>query len=129
MEEGACYQTPTSFTPPSALSLLAFEGLLVAVSVAGLIAVYTATLVLAPFVGRSRALAWVANGVGFVLLLNVARVALLSAPLPFAWSVTPPLQLPFHLPYALIVPVCVAGALAGHLVLTRRLLLGDGGRT
>lgn len=78
-------------------------------------------LVLAPFANRSRRLAWVANLVGIVLLANVARVAMLSSPLPFAWPVEPPLQLLFHLPYALIVPVCVAGAFAGHVVLTRRL--------
>jgi hypothetical protein len=47
----------------------------------------------------------------------------MSSPLPFAWKdVDPPLQLALHLPYALIVTVCVAGALAGHVVLTRALL-------
>jgi hypothetical protein len=56
------------------------------------------------------------------LLLNVMRVAMMSSPLPFAWDVRPPLQLVSHLPYAWIAPVCVAGALAGHLVLTRALL-------
>jgi hypothetical protein len=79
-------------------------------------------LVLAPFAGR-RAVAWAANVVGFVLLLNVARVAMLSSPLPFAWAhVEPRLTLIAHLPYALIGPVCVGGALAGHVILTRRLL-------
>jgi hypothetical protein len=43
-------------------------------------------------------------------------------PLPFAWGVQPPLQLVMYLPYALIGPVCVAGALAGHVILTRALL-------
>ncbi len=78
---------------------------------------------LAPFCRRSLAAAWVGNGVGFLLLLNVGRVAVLSAPVPFGWAdVTPKLTLPFHLPYALIVPVCVGGALAGHIILTRALL-------
>jgi hypothetical protein len=78
-------------------------------------------LVLAPFAAR-RAVAWVANVVGLALLLNVARVAMLSSPLPFGWDVEPKLTLIAHLPYALIGPVCVAGALAGHIVLTRRLV-------
>lgn len=71
---------------------------------------------------RSRTLIWFVNIIGFVLLLNVMRVAILSSPLPFAWDVRPTLLLGFYLPYALIVPVCVAGALAGHVILTRALL-------
>jgi hypothetical protein len=79
-------------------------------------------LVLAPFAARP-AVAWLANLVGFALLLNVARVAMMSSPLPFAWQhVEPKLTVIAHLPYALIGPVCVAGALAGHIILTRRLL-------
>lgn len=79
-------------------------------------------LIAAPFAPRSRAVAWAANLIGFALLLNVGRVALMSSPLPFAWPVEPPLQLAFHLPYALIAPVCVGGALFGHVALTRALL-------
>jgi hypothetical protein len=85
--------------------------------VTGVVAIITA-----PLAARSRSVAWVANGIGIVLLVNVARVALLSSPLPFAWTVQPPLQLALHLPYAWIVPICVAGALLGHVVLTRALL-------
>lgn len=82
-----------------------------------------AALVLAPFSRRSHAVAWIGNIIGFVLLLNVGRVAVFSAPVPFGWhDVQPKLLLPFHLPYALILPVCVGGALIGHLVLTRALL-------
>ena len=78
----------------------------------------------APFASRSRATAWAANIVGLTLLVNVGRVAMLSSPLPFAWpDVSPPLQLVLYLPYAWIGPVCVAGALAGHIVLTRALLM------
>lgn len=80
-----------------------------------------AALALAPFASR-RAAAWLANLLGAALLINVARVAILSSPLPFAWAVQPKLLLAAHLPYALIAPVCVAGALAGHVILTRRLL-------
>ncbi|HEX4925452.1 MAG TPA: hypothetical protein VFV50_15270 [Bdellovibrionales bacterium] len=81
-----------------------------------------ASLALAPFAVRSAAAAWMANLIGFALLLNVGRVAVLSSPLPFAWGVEPPLQLVLYLPYAWIGPVCVAGALAGHVILTRALL-------
>ncbi len=80
-------------------------------------------LIAAQFARRSIISAWVANVLGIVLLLNVGRVALFSSPVPFGWGVHPPLQLGFHLPYALIVPVCVAGALAGHVILTRALLM------
>ena len=85
-----------------------------------------AALALAPFVNRSRAAAWAGNSLGFILLLNVGRVAVLSSPVPFGWaSASPKLQLAFHLPYALIVPICVGGALVGHVVLTRALLRGS----
>ena len=81
-------------------------------------------IALAPWASRSRTLAWAANIIGLTLLVNVGRVALLSSPLPFAWpDIAPPLELVLYLPYAWIGPVCVAGALAGHVVLTRALLL------
>jgi hypothetical protein len=83
-------------------------------------------LLAAGFVARSRALAWAVNVLGMVLLANVMRVAVLSSPLPFAWPVSPPLLLALHLPYAFILPVCVGGALAGHVVLTRALLRPSG---
>jgi hypothetical protein len=79
-------------------------------------------LLAAPLVPRLRGAAWVANVVGAVLLLNVVRVAVMSSPLPFGWQIEPPLQLAMHVPYASIVPICVGGALAGHVVLTRALL-------
>jgi hypothetical protein len=79
-------------------------------------------IIVAPFAIRSRALAWAANVIGFVLLMNVVRVAALSSPLPIGWGQQPPLLLALHLPYALIAPVCVAAAIAGHIVLTRALL-------
>jgi hypothetical protein len=79
-------------------------------------------IMIAPFAIRSRALAWGVNVIGFVLLMNVIRVAALSSPLPIGWGQDPPLLLALHLPYALIAPVCVAAAIAGHIVLTRALL-------
>jgi hypothetical protein len=80
-------------------------------------------ILLAPVSHRTRAAAWIANLIGFALLLNVIRVAILSSPLPFAWAVEPKLALALHLPYALIIPVCVGGALLGHIALTRALLV------
>ena len=79
-------------------------------------------LAAAPFANRSRGVAWTANIVGIVLLANVTRVALFCAPLPFGWKVTPPLLVALNLPYALIGPVCVGGAIASHIILTRALL-------
>ncbi len=74
---------------------------------------------------RRLVLGWTGNLIGWALLLNVMRVALLSAPVPFGWAdVTPKLLLPFHLPYALIVPVCVGGALIGQIAMTRALAAG-----
>jgi hypothetical protein len=79
----------------------------------------TVALIAAPLAGRHPRVARAANVVGFALLLNVMRVALLSSPVPFGWGQQPPLLLAFHLPYAFIGPVCVGGALFGHVVLTR----------
>ena len=79
-------------------------------------------LVVAAWPSRPRAVVWAFDVLGFVLLLNVMRVAIFSSPLPFAWPLQPPMLLPLHLPYAWIVPICVAGALGGHIVLTRALL-------
>lgn len=59
---------------------------------------------------------------GIGLLLNVARVAMMSSPLPFAWPVEPKLRLVFTVPHYLIAPVCVAGALAAHILLVRKLV-------
>jgi hypothetical protein len=82
-----------------------------------------AALGLAPLSRHSKAAAWAGNIIGTVLLLNVGRVAVLSAPLSFGWhDVTQKLLLPYHLPYALVIPVCVGGALAAHIILTRALL-------
>lgn len=83
----------------------------------GIFAVIAAVLV-----NRVRAIAWVFNLLGTLLLLNVMRVAIMSSPFEWAWGVKPPLLLAFYFPYALIVPICVAGALGGHIVLTRALL-------
>lgn len=75
-----------------------------------------------PMAANNRRVAWIFNIVGFGLLLNVMRVAMFSTAVPFGWGLQPPLQLWLHLPYVFIGPVCVAGALFGHIVLTRALL-------
>lgn len=68
------------------------------------------------------------NLVGLLLLLNVMVTALLSSPVPFRrFMEGPPLQLAFHTPTVWIVPVCVAGAMAGHLVLWRKLAAASRG--
>jgi hypothetical protein len=79
-------------------------------------------ILLAPLSRRGGAAPWIFNAIGFAMLLNVMRVATLSSPLPFAWPVEPKLALVLHLPYALIIPICVGGALLGHIALTRALL-------
>jgi hypothetical protein len=79
-------------------------------------------LFLAPLSRNSKQWAWVANLIGVTLLVNVMRVAILSSPVSFGWAVVPKLELIYHVPYALIVPVCIGGALIGHLALTRALL-------
>lgn len=79
-------------------------------------------LVAALFCRRSTTSAWIANGVGLVLLANVIRVAVLSSPVSFGWPVAPKLELIFYIPYVLIIPVCIGGALIGHVALTRALL-------
>jgi hypothetical protein len=84
-------------------------------------------LAFAPFVRRFVALAWAVNGIGLLLLANVIRVAVMSSPVPFGWPVTPKLALIYHVPYVLILPVCVGGALIGHLALTRALLARSNG--
>lgn len=79
-------------------------------------------LLAAPFCRRARILAWIANLVGLALLANVMRVAVLSSPVPFGWPIAPKLELIYHVPYALIIPVCIGGALIGHIALSRALL-------
>ena len=79
-------------------------------------------LIAAPFCQRSIVWPWIANAVGLVLLANVARIAVLSSPVSFGWPVAPKLELIYHVPYALIIPVCIGGALIGHIALTRALL-------
>jgi hypothetical protein len=79
-------------------------------------------LIAAPFCRRSKAVPWIVNAVGLLLLANVMRVAIFSSPVSFGWPVGPKLELIYHVPYALIIPVSIGGALIGHIALTRALL-------
>lgn len=87
----------------------------------GLFSILTLAL-MRPRPAEARRLALIFNVIGFALLLNVGRVAMLSSPLPFAWSLETPLQLVMHVPYFLIAPVCVGGALVAHVILFRKLI-------
>lgn len=71
---------------------------------------------------KSRRVAWFAQVVGFLLLLNVFRVVILSSPFPFAWPLKDPLQLGLHFPYVLIIPLFVLPVWIAHLVTFRKLL-------
>jgi hypothetical protein len=69
-----------------------------------------------------RPLAWAVLALQLALLANVMRIALTSAPTPLRqFFDEPTLLLPLYWPSTWIVPVCVAGALLGHLVTLRHL--------
>lgn len=68
-----------------------------------------------------RWIAGLTNTICLGFLFNVVRVAVLSAPLPIRIFGDPPLVLPLHVPTTWIVSICVAGALAGHLITYRAL--------
>jgi hypothetical protein len=87
----------------------------------GLLALIVAPLM---YFGKlSRRAAWAFNLVGTALLVNVASIAVRSSPVPLrAYTNEPPVLLALHAPFTWIVPVCVAGALFGHLITFRRLL-------
>ena len=74
--------------------------------------------------GRApRAAVWAFNVIGSALLVGVARIAVLSSPLPIRQYMNEPaVLLAFYFPYSWIVPVCVAGALFGHILIFRWLI-------
>jgi hypothetical protein len=70
-----------------------------------------------------RRAAWFFNLAGAALLANVAAIAVRSSPVPLrSYMNEPPVLLALHAPFTWILPVCVSGALFGHLVTFRRLL-------
>jgi hypothetical protein len=85
--------------------------------VSGALALLTAALLLRQ---TSRPAVALFNTVGFVLLLVVASIAVLSSPLPIrAYHNEPAVLLAFNFPYGWIVPICVGGALFGHILIFR----------
>ena len=86
------------------------------------IATGVVSLLSIPFIKRSKAVAWLVQIIGFLLLMNVFRVVLMSSPFPFSWPLENPLQLALEFPYVLIVPLFVAPALFCHLLTFRKLL-------
>jgi hypothetical protein len=88
--------------------------------VTGVLALPAAWLATRPAHARWAAIAF--NVIGLALLVNVARIAAFSSPVPFrTYLADPPVLLAFHVPYGFIVPICVGGALFGHLLSFRQL--------
>jgi hypothetical protein len=89
--------------------------------ITGLLALLVSPLVYLGKLGR-RAV-WGFNLIGTALLVNVASIAVRSSPVPLrTYMQEPPLLLALQAPYTWILPVCVGGALFGHLITFRRLL-------
>jgi hypothetical protein len=86
----------------------------------GLLALLLAPLLYAGKASRRAAIAF--NLVGTALLFNVGSIAVRSSPVPLRTFMNePPVLLALNAPYTWIVPVCVGGALFGHLLGFRRL--------
>ena len=71
----------------------------------------------------SRAAAWVFQLVGVTLLVNILTIAVASTPMFHAFGTEPAAlnTFVFHPPYVLLPTVLVAGAIALHVCLLRRL--------
>ncbi len=84
-------------------------------------------IVLGPLVARfqvPRALIWLWNVMGLLLLLNIVTIAVLAAPGPFhVFPEGPANTLPGLFPYVWLPTVLVQLALAGHILVFRRLRL------
>ncbi len=92
--------------------------------VTGLLALLVSPLVYLGKLGRRAG--WAFNLVGTALLVNVASIAVRSSPVPLrTYLQEPPLLLALQAPYTWILPVCVAGALFGHLLTFRHLLRSE----
>lgn len=86
----------------------------------GLSAIIVAWMAARGRAGRGTLLAW--NLAGLALLINIVAVAVLSLPAP--WRVfrnDPPNELVLRFPYVFIPSLFVTAALAGHLILFRKL--------
>jgi hypothetical protein len=86
----------------------------------GLSAILVAWLAARGKLGRKGVLAW--NLAGVALLGNIVVVAVLSLPAPWrAFPNDPPNELVLHFPYVYIPALFVMAALAGHLLVFRKL--------
>jgi hypothetical protein len=86
----------------------------------GLSALLVAWLAARGKLGRKGILAW--NLAGLALLANIIAVAILSLPAPWrAFANDPPNELVLHFPYVYIPALFVMAALAGHLLVFRKL--------
>lgn len=81
------------------------------------------SLIAIPILRKSSRFVILFNSIGFLLLLNVFRVIILSLPVPFAWKLDYPIRLIEFFPYCLIAPLFVVPALIGHLLVFRKSLL------
>lgn len=84
--------------------------------IAGIVA-----LLSVPVVRRWRAFGWIPTLVGLALLGNVIFIVARSVPGPFL-TYADPITIPNRFPHIWIATVCVAGALAVHLITIRALL-------
>jgi len=89
--------------------------------VSGLFGLGVAVLVLLTKKEPPRWLLWLFNTVGSALLVAVIVIVVLSSPLPVKQYEGPPILIALFLPYAWIAPICVAGAVAAHVMLWRGL--------
>ncbi len=73
-----------------------------------------------PLVRKKASAAWLPTVVGLALLFNIGRIVATSLPGPLQ-RFPEALTLPFRFPHVWIGSVCVAGALAAHLITIRAL--------
>jgi hypothetical protein len=79
-------------------------------------------LAAAPIVRRHPRFAWIPTVVGLALLANIGRIVVTSLPGPLQ-AFPDPLTLPAQFPRVWIGSVCVAAALAAHIIAIRALRL------
>jgi hypothetical protein len=89
--------------------------------VTGILAILVAAGLAGGWLGRWAA--WVWNGIGVLLLLNVVVIAILATPLVHVIVTDPPNTWITRPPYVWLPAVMVATALLGHIVVFRRLQL------
>jgi hypothetical protein len=95
--------------------------------ISGLTALLTAAWMIKHPNSRAVVLGW--NLLGSGLLAVVLAIAMLSSPSPIRMYLNdPPVLLPLYFPYGWIIPICVGGALFGHVMVFRWLVAHAHGR-